>query len=178
MLEEVLSARDSGKKDKLSHQLKECSAIVNQRQKPKQNPVTLDALADEIQVIDGALENLHDEQYHLEDYLDRALESQWQYRELLVSRSHENQMLQMELDGLHEKSSVLKNCVINSASLMDLLHEKEMCATRCDCSINSLRRIIREVKEVRSSANVELQVTATVAAGLQAMGTLGNMGGA
>jgi len=97
---------------------------------------------------------------------------QGQYCELLVGKSHENQVFQMELDGLHVECSALKNCVINSANLMDLLHVKEERAARCDAAVNGLRRIIREVKELRTSANVELKVMATVTAGLKTMGSL------
>ena len=76
MLEEVLLARGKGPKNMLSEQLKNCSNFLLEDQVPKKETLTLDVLADQIEVIDGTLENLYDEQHHLEDYLDRALDSQ------------------------------------------------------------------------------------------------------
>ena len=75
MLEEVLLARGKGPKNMLLEQLKNCSSFLLEDHEPKKE-LTLDVLADQIEVIDGTLENLHDEQHHLEDYLDRALDSQ------------------------------------------------------------------------------------------------------
>ena len=73
LLEKVLNGRGKAK-DELAHLLKSSSDIVNQRKK-RQVP-TLEKLGIEIQVLDATLQNLHEEQYHLEDHLDRALESQ------------------------------------------------------------------------------------------------------
>jgi hypothetical protein len=78
----------------------------------------------------------------------------------------------MEFAGLQEKSGPLRDSVLNTASLMDTLQQKEECAARCDSAITGLRKIVREVQMFRTSANVELQVMATVAAGLQGMGTM------
>lgn len=89
-------------------------------------------------------------------------------------KAHENQNLQLKLNELHVNSGELRECVLKTAELMDSLHQKEESAVRCNAAVDGLRRIIREVKTMRTSANVELQVMATVAAGLQAIGILGN----
>jgi len=91
-----------------------------------------------------------------------------------VARSHENQMLQMQLAGLRNNSSELQTYVLKTASLMDELREKEESATRCDAAVNGLRRVIREVQDFRTNSNVELKVLAIVAAGLQGMGVMGD----
>jgi hypothetical protein len=95
---------------------------------------------------------------------------QWQYRELLVARSHENQLLQMQLAGLRNNSFELQDCVLRVATLMDQLREKQECAERCNAAVDGLRRVIREVHDFRTSSNVELQVLAIVSAGLSGMG--------
>lgn len=91
-----------------------------------------------------------------------------------MARSHENQMLQMQLAGLRNNSSELQTYVLKTASLMDELREKEESATRCDAAVNGLRRVIREVQDFRTNSNVELKVLAIVAAGLQGMGVMGD----
>lgn len=96
------------------------------------------------------------------------------YRRILVLKAHENQHLQVELNRLRVNSGELQACVLKIATLMDSLHEKEERALQCDAAVDGLRRIIREVKMMRTNANVELQVMATVAAGLQAVGILGH----
>ena len=79
-LEQVLQARGSGKRDSLTKLLEDSSKIANriheERRQEQLEGKRLANLAQDIEVLDAALENLHDEQYHLEDYLDRALESQ------------------------------------------------------------------------------------------------------
>ena len=90
-------------------------------------------------------------------------------------KTHENQNLQLRLNELRLRSGELRECVLKTAHLMDSLHRKEESAVRCDAAVDGLRRIIREVKTMRTSANVELQVMAQVAAGLQAIGILGNV---
>jgi len=80
LLKQVLQGRGSDKSDSLTKLLGESSEIVNRMHKERGKGQTegtqLVNLAQDIKVLDAALENLHDEQYHLEDHLDRALESQ------------------------------------------------------------------------------------------------------
>ena len=91
-----------------------------------------------------------------------------------MQKAQENQLLQLELNRLRVDSSELQDCVLKTASLMDMLHAQEERAARCEAAVDGLRRIIREVKMMRTNANVELQVMATVAAGLQSIGIIGN----
>ena len=95
---------------------------------------------------------------------------QWQYRDILVARLHENQKLQLELTRLLEKSSELGDYVVDIGSLMEILKHKQEQASCCDNAVNGLRTIITNVNYSRSCANVELSVLATISAALQGMG--------
>jgi hypothetical protein len=99
-----------------------------------------------------------------------CLGPQWQYRDILVDRLHENQKLQVELTRLLEKSSELGDYVVDIGSLMEILKHKQEQASCCDNAVNGLRTIIHEVNYSRSCANVELSVLATISAALQGMG--------
>ena len=99
-----------------------------------------------------------------------CLGPQWQYRDILVARLHENQKLQLELTQLLEKSSELGDYVVDIGSLMEILKHKQEQASCCDNAVNGLRTIITNVNYSRSCANVELSVLATISAALQGMG--------
>jgi hypothetical protein len=81
LLQEVLDTRGLDKKLLLTQLLKDSSHIVNKRRREKssdkqEQDVQLISLARDVEKLDATLQNLHDEQYHLENHLDRALESQ------------------------------------------------------------------------------------------------------
>ena len=81
----------------------------------------------------------------------------------------------MQFQGMRDSTSELSGYVHASANLMDKMRKKEECASRCNAAVNGLRRIVRDTKGLRTSANVELQVMATVAAGLQGTSVMGHM---
>jgi hypothetical protein len=81
----------------------------------------------------------------------------------------------MQLQGMRNSTSELSAYVHASANSMDKVREKEESASRCNAAVNGLRRIVRDTKALRTSANVELQVMATVAAGLQGTAVVGHM---
>jgi hypothetical protein len=76
MLDQVLLRRGKDKVKSLENLLHLSSDIFNRREQKKGKASSEALLMSEVQVLDSALENLHDEQLHLESYLDRALESQ------------------------------------------------------------------------------------------------------
>ena len=76
MLDQVLLRRGRDKVKSLENLLRLSSDIFNRREQKEGKASSEALLMSEVQVLDSALENLHDEQLHLESYLDRALESQ------------------------------------------------------------------------------------------------------
>ena len=74
LLEKVLQARGESQERELVRMLQKSSDIVNNR-KGRRVP-TLEMLGEDIRLLDSTLDNLQEEQHHLEDHLDRAMESQ------------------------------------------------------------------------------------------------------
>ena len=124
---------------------------------------TLDDLCDDV------MEKLLAVRRRLEDNLDRAIAKREECFQKLSRRLHENKQMQIQLTDIRRKSIAFGDDMLTLIALHDEQKEKEKLVWHSNAIMAKLQKVAQQSKASRCSGNVDLQVLAVVASGLEAL---------
>ena len=130
-------------------------------------------LAEEIKTLDALFDNVMEKllavRRRLEDNLDRAIEKREDCFQKLSRRLHENEQMQIQLTDIRRKSITFGDDMLTLIALHDEQKKKEKLVWHSNATLAKLQKVAQQSKARRCSANIDLEVLAVVASGLEAL---------